>query len=114
MLALGIPIGFGKAKEVQQTKTETEWVMFLDLFGDGERWRINPGAFNFSGLGNSLSTNGMENIKRLMTFFKNKTSSVLLNRGARCFLEGRPLSVAGYDDLKDFEKECRWLMGLTV
>ncbi|MBL0058337.1 MAG: hypothetical protein IPP35_04360 [Elusimicrobia bacterium] len=113
MLTTGIPVGMGKAKEVQQTTTATEWVMFLDIFGDGGRWRAVPSAFDFSGLGAEMGAGGPENLRRLLVLLHRLAPGALLNRGARWWLEGRPLGNAGYDEPSDVDQEARWLLTLS-
>jgi hypothetical protein len=113
MLALGVPIGFGKTKEVQKTVTESEWVVFLDILAEGRGWRAVPAAFDFSGLGDDRAPSAMENLKRLLARLHRAAPGALLNRGARWFLEGRVMSTLGYDDPADFDKECRWLLALS-
>jgi hypothetical protein len=113
MLTTGIPVGMGKGKETLRTVTETEWVLSLDIFGEGECWRIVPAAFDFSGLGVEKGTTGPDNLRRLLTRLHREAPSALLNRGARWWLEGRPLNTAGYDDASDVEHESRWLLTLS-
>ena len=113
MLATGIPVGMGKAKETQKTVAETEWILFLDIFGDGGRWRAVPAGFDFSGLGAEKGAVGPDNLRRLLVLLHKKLPSVLLNRGARWWLEGRPLNTAGYDEMGDVDQESRWLLALA-
>jgi hypothetical protein len=113
MLTTGIPVGMGKSKETARTVSETEWVLTLDILGDGGRWRVVPAAFDFSGLGVEKGTTGPENLRRLLTRLHREAPSALLNRGARWWLEGRPLNTAGYDDASDVDQESRWLLTLS-
>ena len=113
MLATGIPVGMGKAKETQKTVAETEWILFLDIFGNGGRWRAVPAGFDFSGLGSEKGSVGPDNLRRLLTVLHRRCSSALLNRGARWWLEGRPLNTAGYDEPSDVDQEARWLLSLA-
>ena len=113
MLATGIPVGLGKAKETQKTVAETEWVLFLDIFGDGGRWRAFPSGFDFSGLGGEKGSVGPENLRRLLARLHRLAPSALLNRGARWWLESRPLNTAGYDEGADVDQEARWLLRLA-
>ncbi|MBK8574712.1 MAG: hypothetical protein IPN90_03190 [Elusimicrobia bacterium] len=113
MLATGIPVGMGKAKETQKTVAETEWVLFLDIFGDGGRWRVVPAGFDFSGLGSEKGSVGPDNLRRFLLLLHKRAPSAFLNRGARWWLEGRPLNTAGYDEVSDVDQESRWLLTLT-
>lgn len=113
MLATGIPVGMGKAKEIQKTSTVTDWLVFLDIFADGGRWRVVPERFDFSGLGAEKTFAGPENLRRLLSILRKSAPDALLNRGARGLLEGTALGALGYDDLDDAEKENRWLLALS-
>lgn len=113
MLATGIPVGMGKSKETQKTVAETEWVLFLDIFGDGGRWRAVPVGFDFSGLGSEKGSVGPDNLRRLVILLHRQAPSALLNRGARWWLESRPLNTAGYDEVLDVDQEARWLLTLS-
>jgi hypothetical protein len=113
MLTTGIPVGMGKAKEVQKMTTETEWVMFLDIFGDGGRWRAIPSAFDFKGLGSEMGAGGPDNLRRLLILLHRLAPGAFLNRGARWWLEGRPLGNVGYDEPSDVDQEARWLLTLS-
>lgn len=113
MLTTGIPVGLGKRKETQKTVAETEWVLFLDVFGDGGRWRVVPAGFDFFGLGSEKVSVGSENLRRLFLLFHKRAPSAMLNRGARWWLEGRPLNAAGYDEMTDVDQESRWLLTLA-
>ncbi len=113
MLATGIPVGMGKAKETQKTVAETEWILFLDIYGDGGRWRAVPNGFDFSGLGAEKGPVGPDNLRRLFIHLHRRCPTALLNRGARWWLEGRPLNTAGYDELSDVDQESRWLLTLS-
>jgi hypothetical protein len=113
MLSTGIPVGMGKGKSLQKTVTETEWVLTLDIFGKGGRWRIVPAAFDFSGLGKDIGTAGPDNLRRLLQRLHVECPSALLNRGARWWLEGRPLNTTGYDEVSDGDQEARWLLTLA-
>lgn len=113
LLTTGLPIGFGKAKETQRTQTETEWILFLDIFGDAGRWRVVPSQFDFSGLGAEKTTAGADNLRRLFARFQRSAPKALVNRGARCWQEGRPINTAGYDEPADVDQESRWLLTLA-
>lgn len=113
LLATGIPTGLGKSKESQKTVAETEWVLFLDIFGGGGRWRVVPSGFDFSGLGPEKGSVGPDNLRRLLALLHRRSPSALLNRGARFWLEGRPLNTAGYDEPSDVDQESRWLLTLA-
>lgn len=113
LLATGIPVGMGKAKETQKTVAETEWILFLDVFGNGGRWRAVPAGFDFFGLGSEKGSVGPDNLRRLLNLLHRQAPSALLNRGARWWLEGRPLNTAGYDEPSDVDQEARWLLTLS-
>ena len=113
LLATGIPTGLGKSKESQKTVAETEWVLFLDIFGGGGRWRVVPAGFDFSGLGAEKGAVGPDNLRRLLVLLHRLAPSALLNRGARYWLDGRPLNTAGYDEMSDVDQESRWLLALA-
>lgn len=113
LLATGIPVGMGKAKETQKTVAETEWVLFLDIFGMGARWRAVPAGFDFSGLGSEKGSVGPDNLRRLLARIHRLAPSALLNRGARWWLESRPLTGAGYDEMSDVDQESQWLLTLA-
>lgn len=113
MLATGIPVGMGKAKETQKTVAETEWVLFLDIFGRGVRWRAVPAGFDFSGLGPEKGSVGPDNLRRLLARIHRLAPTALLNRGARWWLESRPLNGAGYDEMSDVDQEARWLLTMA-
>ncbi len=113
LLATGIPVGLGKAKEIQKTTAETEWVLMLDIYGDEGRWRAIATGFDFSGLGSEKGAVGPDNLRRLLALLHRRAPSALLNRGARWWLEGRPLNTAGYDEMSDVDQESRWLLSLA-
>lgn len=113
MLATGIPVGMGGTKEVARTVSSTEWVIFLDVFAGGARWRVKPERFDFSALGVGKVAGGPANTRRLVEELRARAPGALLNRGARVLLQGQPLAGAGYDDLEDVERENRWLLALA-
>jgi len=113
MLTTGIPVGMGGTTDVARTVTSTEWIVFLDVFGEGNRWRVTPERFDFSSLGAEKGVGGPANTRRLLEALRAAAPGALINRGARTFLAGQPLSGAGYDDLDDVEKESRWLLALA-
>jgi hypothetical protein len=110
MLTTGIPIGMGGSKESKKTVTETEWLLFLDLFAEGKRWRLVSAGFDFSGLGADKGAAGPDNLRRLLSMFQRHAPQALLGRGAREWVAGRPFSV--YDEEADLDRESRWLLAL--
>ncbi|MBK8651662.1 MAG: hypothetical protein KA044_02830 [Elusimicrobia bacterium] len=113
MLTTGIPVGMGGSKEVRRTETSTEWIVFLDVFTAEGRRRVSPDHFDFSDLGGEKRAGGPENIRALARVLHEAAPQALLGRGTRVLLEGKPLNSAGYDDLDDVDKECRWLLALA-
>lgn len=113
MLATGIPVGMGGTTEVSRTVSATEWIVFLDVFGEGDRWRVTPERFDFSSLGAGKGVGGPANTRSFLALLRTAAPGALLNRGARLLLSGQPLAGAGYDDLDDVEKESRWLLALA-
>lgn len=110
MLSTGVPIGLGGSKESKKTVTETEWLLFLDVFAEGKRWRLIPAGFDFSGLGADKGAAGPDNLRRLLILFQRNAPQGLLGRGAREWVAGRPFSV--YDEESDLDRESRWLLAL--
>jgi hypothetical protein len=104
----------GGSKEVRRTEvSSTEWIVFLDVFAADGRRRVSPDHFDFSALGRGKTPGGPENIRALAAPERIAAPQALLGRGTRVLLEGKPLNGAGYDDLDDVDKECRWLLALA-
>lgn len=113
MLTTGIPVGMGGTTDVARTVSSTEWIVFLDVLTEGDRWRMTPERFDFSGLGAEKGMGGPANTRRLLEALRAVAPGALLNRGARTLLASQPLAGAGYDDLEDVDKESRWLLALA-
>lgn len=113
LMTTGIPLPMGKSTEIKKTVTTGDLTVFADLFTATERFRVDAGHFGFSGLGESKTWNGLENLKRFIKIILERRPDVPLNRGARWVMENKTLATAGYSDRGQFEKECRWLLTLA-
>ncbi|HND64231.1 MAG TPA: hypothetical protein PKZ00_01560 [Elusimicrobiota bacterium] len=113
MMTTGIPLPMGKSKEIKKTVTTGDLTVLADFFTATERFRVDAGHFGFSGLGESKTWNGLENLKRFVKMILDRRPDVPLNRGGRWVMENKTLATAGYTDRGQFEKECRWLLTLA-
>lgn len=113
----GLPTSIGKAKkEVEKTVENTELVFFLDLVlkDPAERLRIDVQDFDFSCLGAKKTYGAIVNFRQLIYDLADVSPSAVRNRGTTFLLEQKPVRDMGYEDLRDLERECRWLLTLSA
>jgi len=116
-LATGLPTSLGLGKPpLAPTAPGAELILFLDLvLRDPERrLRIEGARFDFSGLKKRMLYDVLGNCRQLTADLAAAAPAARRNRGARVFIESRPLREMGYDALSDLERECRWLRTLEA
>lgn len=116
-LATGLPTSLGLGKPPPApTAPQAEFLLFLDLIlkEPARRLRIEGARFDFSCLRKRMLYDVLGNCRQLTADLAAAAPAARRNRGARVFIENRPLREMGYDALSDMERECRWLRTLEA
>jgi hypothetical protein len=115
IMAVGLPVGFGKTREVNKEITGSDLVFYLDILlkTDKLRLRLDPANFDFSCLKEKKTYSSQTNFRVLCAELSAHAPGALRNTGLRAILEGKPLSALPYDSLEDLEKETRRLAALS-
>jgi hypothetical protein len=110
-LVTGLPVGLmgGKKKEAKPVKT-SRFITFGELITRaGAAWYFNPESFDFAGLGAAKQLNVAGNFRELITAV-GQASPARLNHGAALLRDHKPLTLANYQTLHDFETEISWML----
>ncbi|OIO04193.1 MAG: hypothetical protein COX65_01690 [Elusimicrobia bacterium CG_4_10_14_0_2_um_filter_56_8] len=112
MAVTGLPIGFGKNREVKKEVKSSEMSFYLDIiFSAGpRRLRLSSDNFNFSCLKKKITYSSQLNFRLLAAELASFTPSAFKNAGLRAILEAKQLTLLPYDSLADLEKETLRLM----
>jgi hypothetical protein len=111
-LMTGIPMGMGRAKEVQKRVQSSELLFYMDILLKGRRLHMDGQKFNYAALGNRRGTQGLGNFKLILQDVIRGAPDALKNKGAHVFLSDQPLNTMGYKNQQDYEKEMTWLWTL--
>jgi hypothetical protein len=115
-LTTGLPLGFGKEKEIRRTETHTDYALRLDLYTlhPITRYHLEAASFHFAGLGDRLGAGARENLRTFVDEVVRRAPGLRQNRGLRALHEGTPLSALGYERMDDVDRESRWLLTLAL
>lgn len=115
LMAAGIPVGFGKKKEVTVKKEEANLCFYLDIFlsHPTARIRINPDSFNFDCLKEKKSFSSTTNFRLLVSGLSEHSVTAFKNQGTEFILSVKPLNQIHYDSHSDLEKESRWILSIN-
>jgi hypothetical protein len=110
-LATGIPIPGGRSRTVQVKKETTSFAGILDLALDkpAGRLRMEADSLDTSYLGSRRGLDSMGNFKLVVADAVDRVPPEDVNRGARMIHVKANPSTMGYDDVKEFEREERWM-----
>jgi hypothetical protein len=114
LMAVGLPVGFGKKKKVVVERKETNLYFYLDIFlsNPTSRVRIDPGTFNFDCLKEQKTYSSTTNFRLLLLELCRRASLALKNQGTDFLAEGKPLNLLHYDSPSDLEKESQCILSL--
>jgi hypothetical protein len=112
---MGIPVTFGKKKEVTKVTKEMSLAVHLELFLDKPPYRlhINASDFNYAYLQARKEYNTVTNFSLMAQDINSYARKALKNSGFTKMMRKEMLSQQGYDSYESFEKESRWLVSLT-
>ena len=107
MAVTGLPLGFGKPKEVKKEVRGSELTFYLDIVPAAglRRIRVSSDDFDFSCLKSGKTYSSQVNFRLLCAELAAFAPGASRNAGLRAILEGRPLWQLAYNTLADLEKE---------
>lgn len=110
-MATGIPLPGGRSRTVQVRKEHTTQIGVLDIALEkpAGRLRLEADRLDSSYLGSRRTYDSMGNFKLVVADVAERVGAERLNRGARLIVAKGNLSTMGYDNLKEFEREERWI-----
>ena len=107
MALTGLPLGFGKSKEVKKEIRSSELSFYLDIVLEPgpRRLRVGSDNFDFSCLKEKKTYSSQVNFRVLCAELAAFAPDAMKNAGLHAMLEGKPLNQLPYGSLADLEKE---------